>query len=283
MTVKVVIDSICSPSTDLVEKYDIPIVPINIHVGDTIFEDVIEVDARDLYQKLENDEEKITTSAPSYERFLIEFKKSLDTHDDCLCMTVASTVSNTYSLAMKARDEFDEDKRNRIHVFDTNTAGPASSLLVMEAIEMANKGKNIDDIISTLNELKPNAKFALILSTLKYVQRSGRVGKVASIAGDLFNIKPLIYLNNGEIKFFGRARGMNQGYKMMIDEFKKDTLEKDMIRVAISHSNVEEEALTLKNMIKEIYPDLSVDISPLTLAIGLHVGPGVVSIGYIYK
>lgn len=283
MTVKVVIDSICSPSMDLVKKYDIPIVPINIHVGDKIFEDVIEVDAGDLYQKLENDEEKITTSAPSYERFYTEFKKSLATHDDCLCMTVASTVSNTYSLAMKARDEFDENEKNRIHVFDTNTAGPASSLLVIEAVKMANNGEDIKEITNLLNELKPNAKFALILSTLKYVQRSGRIGKVASIAGDLFNIKPLVYLNNGEIKFFGRARGMNQGYKMIVDELKKDTLGKDMIRVAVSHSNVEEDALTLKSMIEEIYPDLSVDISPLTLAIGLHVGPGVVSIGYIYK
>jgi len=184
---------------------------------------------------------------------------------------------------MKARDEFDENEKNRIHIFDTNTAGPASSLLVIEAVKMANNGEDIKEITNLLNELKPNAKFALILSTLKYVQRSGRIGKVASIAGDLFNIKPLVYLNNGEIKFFGRARGMNQGYKMMVDELKKDTLGKDMIRVAVSHSNVEEDALTLKSMIEEIYPDLSVDISPLTLAIGLHVGPGVVSIGYIYK
>ncbi|MDG2769886.1 DegV family protein, partial [Vibrio parahaemolyticus] len=121
------------------------------------------------------------------------------------------------------------------------------------------------------------------LSTLKYVQRSGRIGKVASVAGDLFNIKPLVYLKNGEIKFFGRARGMNQGYKMMIEELKKDTEGKDMLRVAISHSNVEDEALKLKSMIEEVYPDLSIDISPLTLAIGLHVGPGVVSIGYTYK
>lgn len=283
MSVKVVIDSICSPSMDLVEMYDIPIVPININVGDKIFEDVISVDARDLYEKLEKDEEKITTSAPSYERFVIEFRKSLDTNDYCLCMTVASTVSNTYALALKARDEFDENERNRIFVFDTNTAGPASSLLVIKAVEMAKEGKDIREILTVLNELKPNAKFALILSTLKYVQRSGRIGKVASIAGDLFNIKPLVYLNNGEIKFFGRARGMNQGYKMMIDELKKDVLGKDMIRVAISHSNAEEDALTLKSMVEEIIPDLSVDISPLTLAIGLHVGPGVVSMGYIYK
>ncbi len=283
MSVKVVIDSICSPSMDLVEMYDIPIVPININVGDKIFEDVIGVEAKDLYEKLEKDEEKITTSAPSYERFVIEFRKSLDTHDYCLCMTVASTVSNTYALALKARDEFDENERNRIFVFDTNTAGPASSLLVIKAVEMAKEGKDISEILTVLNELKPNAKFALILSTLKYVQRSGRIGKVASIAGDLFNIKPLVYLNNGEIKFFGRARGMNQGYKMMIDELKKDVLGKDMIRVAISHSNAEEDALTLKSMVEEIIPDLSVDISPLTLAIGLHVGPGVVSMGYIYK
>jgi len=283
MTVKVVIDSICSPSLNLVREHNIPIVPINIHVGEDIFEDVIDVDAQELYEKLEKDEVKITTSAPSYERFYQEFKMAIESYDHCLCMTVASSVSNTYSLAMKAREEFNEKDRDRIIIFDTNTAGPASSLLVMEAIKMAENQEDIDQILNVLNELRPNAKFSLILSTLKYVQRSGRIGKVASVAGDLFNIKPLVYLKNGEIKFFGRARGMNQGYKMMIEELKKDTEGKDMLRVAISHSNVEDEALKLKSMIEEVYPDLSIDISPLTLAIGLHVGPGVVSIGYTYK
>ncbi len=282
MPVQIVADSTCSPSAKKVSALGITIVPINLHFGDTVYKDFSELQPDEFYVKLASASELPTTSAPSAERFYDAFKKILDAGDSVFCLTVTSNLSNVYNTALQACAQFPDDLSERIHVFDTRAAGASASLLVVQAAQAAADGLGIKDIRARLFASAQNAKLLVMFATLKYIEKSGRVGKVAAVAGDLFNIKPVICMHAGETNFFGRARGKAHAVKMILDEFKKDIQGAREVRVSATHANAPEDLPPLIAGVRTLFPDLEIDTVPFTPAMGAHAGPGIIGIGYTF-
>ncbi|MDW7740625.1 MAG: DegV family protein [Bacillota bacterium] len=282
MAVKVVTDSICAPSLQTAETLDITIVPINIHFGERIYQDLFEIEPERFYSELVSASELPTTSIPSVERYFNSFKEILNNGGSVFCLTVTSELSNSYNVALQASKELPEAEADRVLVFDSQSAGAAAGLLAIEAAKLGQQGLGLSEIKEKIECLVPNAKLVVMFDTLKYIEKSGRVGKVAAVAGDLFNVKPLIYINQGKTKFFGRARGKQQAVKLILDEFMKDTMEAKNIRVAATHANAEVGLAPIINRVKKIIADAEIEIVPFTPAMGAHAGPGIIGIAYIY-
>jgi DegV family protein with EDD domain len=282
MPVQIVTDSTCAPSAKKAAALGITIVPINIHFGEKVYKDFFEIRPDEFYEKLACVSELPTTSAPSAERFYDAFKKILDAGDSVFCLTVTSNLSNVYNTALKARAQFPDDLSEKIHVFDTRAAGASASLLAVQAAQAAAAGLEIDGIQSRLAAFLPNTKLLVMFATLRYIEKSGRVGKVAAVAGDLFNIKPVICMHMGETNFFGRARGKPHAVKMILDEFKADIQGAEEIRVSATHANAAEDLPPLIAGVQTLLPDLKIDIVPFTPAMGAHAGPGIIGIGYTF-
>jgi len=279
MPVHIVADSTCSPSAERVNALGITIVPINIHFGDTVFKDFFELSPDEFYQKLAATPELPTTSAPSVDRFYEAFKKNLD-GGAVFCLTVTSNLSNTYNIALQARSCFSKEEAANIHVFDSQAAGASASLLVVQAAEFAAQGLGPEEIKKRLDALVPGAKLLVMFGTLKYIEKSGRVGKVAAVAGDLFNVKPVICMHMGTTDFFGRARGKAQAVKLILDEFKKDVADAHNVRVSVTHANAEADLPPLVAGVLSLFPQMEMDTVPFTPAMGAHAGPGIIGIGY---
>lgn len=283
MAVTVVADSICSPSSEKVKELGIKIVPINIHFGNKIYLDLLEIQPDDFYRRLPSAEELPTTSAPSMERFKVTYEKILDAGHSVFCLTVTSALSLTHNSMTQARDEFPDYLANKICIMDSEAAGASAGLMVIEAAKLARQGLSNEAIEVKIKELIPNCKLVVMFDTLEYIRKSGRVGKVAAVAGELFQVKPVIYLHRGKPQFFGRPRGKRQAIAMIMDQFVRDIAGAKDLRVAVTHANVEEEALALAEEVEAAYPGLEIDIVPFTPAMGAHAGPGVIGIGYTFR
>lgn len=283
MAVKVVTDSICAPSLQTAETLDITIVPINIHFGEKIYQDIFEIEPERFYRELVLAAELPTTSVPSVERYLNAFKHILNNGDSVFCFTVTAELSNSYNVALQASKELPDQVTDKVLVFDSQSAGAAAGLMAMEAANLGRQSFELAEIKAKIDLLVPNAKLVVMFDTLKYIAKSGRVGKVAAVAGDLFNVKPLIYINQGKTTFFGRARGKQQAVKLILDEFIKDTKGRNNIRVAATHANAEVDLEPIMNGIKKIIPAADIEIVPFTPAMGAHAGPGIIGIAYIYE
>lgn len=280
MAIKIVADSICSPSSKKVEEMGITIVPINIHFGERVYMDLLEIKPEDFYRRLTSARELPTTSAPSVKRFAEAFEKAISGGQSLICFTVASQMSNSYNVALQARSEFTAEEASRISIFDTEAAGASAALMVIEAARLSEEGFSLAEIEARAGKMAASAILVVMLDTLKYIEKSGRVGKVAAVAGELFNVKPLICLHRGKTRFFGRARGKTQAARMILNEFIKDTGEARNVRVAATHANAEEALEPLIGGVKEKFPDTEIDIVPFTPAMGFHAGPGIIGIGY---
>jgi DegV family protein with EDD domain len=280
--ITVVTDSICAPSVGKLNTLGIMLIPINLHIGGNVYLDIIEIQQNDFYRQLASARELPTTSAPSVERYRESFQKVLDEGRTVLCFTVTSALSNTYNSAVQAREKFPDKKAEKIHIIDTEAAGAAASLLVVEAAKMAQEGLPLEIIVSKIAALIPNTKLLVMIDTLDLLQKSGRVGKLAAMAGELFKVKPIIYLQRGSPQFSGRARGRRQALKMIVDEFIRDTTGANQLRLAVTHADAEEEGLALLRELEIILPGAEIDIVPFTPAMGAHTGPGVLGIGYTF-
>ncbi len=282
MAVRIVCDSVCAPSLEKAEKLGITIVPINIHFGKEVYKDLLGISPKDFYERLKIVKELPTTSAPSPERFKKVFKEILDQGDDCICLTMTGKLSLTHQTAKKAQADFKKEDAARIRVVDTMVAGAAASLLTVHAAEMAQEGRILSEIAQKIDELRSNTKLVVMFDTLTYIEKSGKVGKVAAVAGNLFRVKPLIVFQKSKPDFFGRARGQKQAVRMILEEFEKDAADKPFIRLAVTHANARENVQPFIDALKEKHPGIEADIVPFTSAMGSHAGPGVIGIGYIF-
>ncbi len=283
MRSSVICDSIIAPSLRKAEETAVHIVPLNIHFGTTVYEDLYGLSAADFYARLQEAAEPPTTSAPSVGRFQSAFRAALSRHEGCVCLTVGSHLSNTFNIALQAKATFPEDKRSRIRIIDTATAGAAGAALVLKAVALAKKELPLPAMEEELLAMREKAMFIGMIDSLDHVQRSGRVGRLAAFSTGLFRLKPLFSLAEGEIRPFGLARGRRQATKRLLARVKKDARDAKSIHCVVTDARDSEGASWLKKGLSALANVVIEDQVAFTPAMGAHTGEGVLGIGYIIE
>ena len=282
MKVSVVADSTCAPSAAQVKSLGIEIVPINIFLKGKNYRDMIDLEPEKLYRLLPALKELPSTAAPAAGRFQEVFFRLLSQGRRVICFTVTSSLSATYTCALQAVENLCAGGGNEIEIVDTQNAGAASSLLVVEAARLAAKGAAKDDILDQIKAMIPNCKLMGALDSLEYLEKSGRVGKLPALAGDFFRIKPVFCLHRGKAEAYARPRGKRQAVSKMLEAFYRDVEGARKIWVAVTHADAAGECSAMIREIQARLPGLAIDTVPFTVAMGSHTGPGVVGIGYTY-
>jgi DegV family protein with EDD domain len=276
----VVADSACAPSAGVLQSLEISIVPNSILLEGKMLRDGIDLEPEELYRRLPALENLPTTAAPPAERFFEVFTDLLQQANEIICFTVASSLSNTNASARQALSGFSTAEKQRIHLIDTQNAGAAAGVIVSEAARMAKTGCRNGEILKQAYRMIPNSKLIATLETLEYLKRSGRVNRLAALAGDYFNLKPVFYLNQGKVTPLARPRGKRQAFNFILDEFSRDTAGATRIWCTVTHANALEESRLLLQGVRSIRPEAVTDIVPFTVAMGVHTGPGLVGMGY---
>ena len=151
---------------------------------------------------------------------------------------------------------------------------------VLDALELINRGKNAKEIKEILEADKLNSSIYIMLDTLKYLKKGGRITPAAATLGTLLRLKPVLQIQGEKLDAFAKARTSSQGKSMMINAMKNDMTNRfaNNIYLQVAHSHNLEAALGFKEELKEYFPGLEVHVAELSLSVACHIGPGSLAI-----
>ena len=216
--VGIVTDTISCLPEHLVKELNIKIVPTGLVIDGKHFKDT-ELTNAEFWKLFKAAKAPITTTAVNPADFADVFKEVAKSTDSILCITVSGKLSATHGAAVLAKEMLRKEKPHIvIEVIDSITAAGAEGFLVIEAARAAQAGKSLGDIMQLVNDMIPQVKFFIAMDTLKYLIRSGRAPKTATI-GEFMNIKPIIGMVSGTglVESLGRARGKRKAMEKIVN------------------------------------------------------------------
>ena len=268
--VALVTDTSCDLSEEQLQAYDIRLVSLRVATSEGEFRDRLEIDQDTLYSLLKRELPKTSLPLPEDVSALYRQLKA----EGCtrvVHMTISSNLSGTYNMVRLIAEE---TEGLQVDVVDTRTLSCGLGLLVLEAAESLAKGMSVEDTLARVEHLRATQLGAFVIRTLEFLRKGGRIGLVEGVVGSLLQIKPVIYVNDdGVYNTLVKARGFSNALSAMNDEcFKRFQGRK--VRIAIVHGAAYEEAVKLRDRFLEKLDVVSSFISPVSPALAIHTGPG---------
>jgi DegV family protein with EDD domain len=282
-TISIVTDASSDLPKDLVDEHQIFVIPIKVLFGREVYDfysDWGSLSKADYYTKLRSCKELPTTAVASLKTFFDVFEEASADGNKVLGIFASSKLTAIYQNAKKIVKQM---TNKDITVIDSQVAGPALGLLVLEAARLRKKGATVGEIVSKITEMIPEIAHTSVMNTLENVYRSGRVSFVKKFMGQAFKIKPVIHFRNGETCSGGTLRGREQVIKSLkflapkaIEEAKTDF-------VFIWHTQNIDTAQEIKQVIANNSNGKEVRILEAGPVIGTHLGEKMLGIIYIGK
>lgn len=277
--VKVLADSTCDLSKDLIEKYDIDIIPLHILMGDGEYEDGVNVTPDEIYAWADENKTTPKTSAPSIDRVVEIMGQYKDR--EIVCFTISSEMSTSANVMKIAAQEMDME--DSIFVIDSRNLSTGIGLLVIEAAIMAKNGMSGTAIRDAILEIIPKVRASFVVDTLVYLHRGGRCSSVAALAGSALKLHPKIEVINGamgaEKKYRGRMESVVSGY---VKDMEKDLKAAKKDRVFITHSGCDEKIIqSTKDYLESLNHFDEIHITRAGGVISSHCGYGTLGVLFI--
>lgn len=279
--VKIISDSTCDLSKELIEKYDIEILPLHIMLGEEEYEDGKSITPDEIYKW--SDEHKTTpkTSAAGITQVVDAYRPYLEQGREIVSFSISSEMSTTNNVMRMAALELEAEEQ--IFVIDSANLSTGIGLLVIEAAIMAQEGKNGAQIVARMEELKPLVKASFVVDTLTYLYRGGRCSGLAAMAGGMLKLHPKIVVENGKMKpeekFRGKIAKVIMDYVRSMETDLKNA-KKD--RVFITHSGCDE---TIISEVKAYLEDMNhfdeILVTRAGCVISSHCGRGTLGVLFI--
>ena len=280
MSIRIVIDSTSDVTDEIIEKYNLKVVPLTVNFEEKSYLDKIELSSKEFFEKLAAAKKLPTTTLVSPGAFVEAFSEILLEGDKVLGLFVASEFSGTYDSARMARNMIGSDD---IHIIDTRSVCLGSFALILEAIELVQQNKTIEEIVEILNRLKEKIVVVAALDTLKYLEKGGRLSKGQAVVGSLLNIKPIVAIKDGEIKVIEKLRGKNKTVKWFDEWIEKNNYDLSDKTVLLFHGNAYDQLKLLRETIEDKYKIKNIIENEIGPVIGTHSGPGVLGMGFLNK
>ena len=279
--VAIVTDTLgCIPQEEI-QRYNILEVPVKIVFGNKVYQDRVDLNADEFYAMLEKAKQLPTTSAPSPEHFLNAYREMSRNATRILCITLSSKLSGTFNAARVAAYMSREALSDiAVEVLDSQVAAAAEGFVVLAAARAAAAGKKMDEVINAAKNVISSVQLFVMVDTLKYLIKGGRVPRVAGWAGTLLNIKPILTLKNGEAHPVARARTYLSAIKQIMEMSRNRIVRGLPLHVAVIHAAEPEKAEQLKSQIAASFDCAELMITDFTPVIGVHTGPGVIGLAF---
>ncbi|MDD5402818.1 MAG: DegV family protein [Dehalococcoidales bacterium] len=274
MAVAVVTDTICCLEQELVDEFDISIVPIYLTINGKEYRDRIEL-TPDEFWKLYPELQEYNTSAPPIAEYLKVFDQLSKNSKEIACIFVSKNLSATAEAAIQARQVFLNDHPDiKIEIIDSRTAAGAQAFIVLEMAKAAKAGKNLEEVVAIAHDMIPRVRYITALEGLKRLIKIGRAPKTAYI-GELFQVKPIIgHVNNtGVVENLGRGRGTEKTMLKMAEMMESYVDRTKPVHVTIHYTNSVEDGVRLKDVITSRFNVVESHFTPYSPVICLAIGP----------
>ena len=277
MSVKIIVDSTADLTAQAAAR--VKIVPLAIRFGDREFIDGVTIDSRKFYEMLVESDELPTTSQANPAAFADAFAESVEQGHDVVCITCSGKLSGTHQSAVIAAEDFP----GRVFVVDSKTIALGSAILTEYALELLDRGMSAEEITWKLMQKRDKVRLIAMLDTLEYLKKGGRISKTVAFAGGLLNIKPVICIEDGEIKMLGKARGSRQGNNLLVQEIEKAGGVDFRKPLMLGYTGLSD------NLLQKYIADSAhlwqgnveqLNISVVGSVVGTHAGPGAVAVAF---
>jgi len=274
--VKIVTDSLSDISPEWAQELGISVVPLNVHFGDNVYKDAVELPPEEFYKKLVSSGVHPTTSAPAPGLFMELFTNLAKETKEIIAIMASDKISAVYESAIQGKALVKADCR--IEIINTRWLIGAEAILVLKAVEAAKAGANLDEITAMVKKMLPKLCARMIFDTLEYLKKGGRIGKAQALLGGLLKIHPIIGLKDGEVFPYGRARNRAQAKDTLINLVKSTPKIEMMV---VEHATTPDEFEELIERLSAIVPRERIYKSRVGSVIGTHTGPHVLAVSFL--
>ena len=277
MSIKIVADSACDLPKDIIDKYNIDVIPLLVYVNEKEYLDGETIQPKELLDEMKNGAITKTAQVP-IEKFHNVFKKYAEENKTVIYIAFSSNLSGTYQTAELVRNNIKEEyPKFDLTVIDTKGASVGVGLTVHKAAAMAKEGKSKEEIIKAINFYKEHMEHIFTVDDLEYLCRGGRVSRTSNFVAGVLNIKPILHIEDGKLIPIEKIRGRNKAIKRMVEIMEERGIKLNDQVIGINHGDDLESALKLKDMIIEKFGSTDFIINYVGSAIGAHSGPGTLS------
>ncbi|UCB43585.1 MAG: DegV family protein [Dehalococcoidales bacterium] len=276
----IVTDSIACLPKDLVERYHISVIPLNFYAGGKVYRDGVDITPSGAYKLFLDDPKAFKTSAASPADCIEAYREASQHADNILCVTLSAKLSVIYDVTQNAAEQAKaEFPGTSIQVLDSQTAAAAEGFVALEAARVAEEGKDLGEVLKTAEEMRDEVDLVAYMDTIRYIYRSGRIPKVAAMAGSMLNIRPILTFSSGTPHFIGAVRNRERGLERLIEEIRKKT-GNSLLHVAVMHVYAEDQAEMLKERISSEFDCAELWVTEFSPLMGYACGTGTLGVAF---
>ena len=278
MKTAIVTDSNSNITQKEAKELGIKVVPMPFLIDGKQYLDDVNLSQEEFYEKLRGDVQ-ISTSQPSTYDVGEIWTELLKEYDKIIHIPMSSGLSETCNtLTHFAESEF----KDKVYVIDNQRISITMRQAVLDALKMTKEGKTAEEIRDYLLATKMQSSIYIMVDTLKYLKRGGRITPAVAMIGTLLKIKPVLQIQGYKLDQYAKVRKLAEAKKVMSDAIAhdldtrfKELREQGKMALALAHTQNEQEAMTFKAELEQRFPDLKVMcVSPLSLSVACHIGPG---------
>ena len=267
------------------KELGISVIPMPFYINDELYFEDITLTQEEFYQKLEEDAD-IKTSQPAPGDVLDLWEKLLEDHDEIVHIAMSSGLSSSCATAAMLADDYD----GKVQVVDNQRISVTQRQSVADAMKLAEEGKSAKEIKDILEADKLDSGIFIMVDTLKYLKKGGRVTSAGAAIGTVLGIKPVLQIHGEKLDAFAKTRGVKQAKKKMIAAVRKELEERfpdgDFAKHAYlqsAYTKDKEAALKWKEELMAEFPEMEFQQDPLSLSVACHIGAGALAVAWTHK
>jgi len=279
--VKIISDSTCDLSQELLERYDIAVLPLQVTLGEASYEDGVNITVDEIYRWADENKTTPKTAAPLMETAAATLSPWLEKGMDVICFTISESMSTSANVIRLAAKEL--KATDRVTVINSQNLSTGIGLLLIEAAIMAKEGKSAEEITAYAKALRPLVRSSFVVDTLTYLHRGGRCSSVAALAGGMLKLHPKIVVADGKMGVSKKYRGkMTRVLPEYVEDMKEELLNSHKERVFITHSGCTQETIDqVKTILEGLNHFDEILITRAGSVISSHCGPGTLGVLFI--
>ena len=272
--IALIVDSACDLSLETLKEKNIHLLPLRITYSHKEYRDKIDISADEIYDNLEKEVPKTSLpSAENMEEILVSLENEGYTH--VIAITISSGLSGTFNSIRLA---LEDHPQLTSYVFDTKILAMPEGLVALEVANLINDGKTFEEIVSEIPKIRRNITGYFTINTLEYLKRGGRIGKISGTIGEMLNLKPIVTVDEEGVYYtVCKARGRKQSI-LKLTNILKDELALGPCKVWVLQGGALEEGKSFMESTKDLKNIVSLDISQISPALGVHGGPGLLGL-----
>lgn len=278
--ITIITDSIAGLTPEIISRYKLQIMPINIHLDGKIYRDGVDLTINEAYRMLERDAVHFASSPASIGEYMKVFQAVSTQSEGILVIAISTKLSTLFNVANLAKEQIIEKlPQVPIEVLDSRSATVGEGLIVTAAAQAAKTGKSLAEVTRIAKNVSTKIRVEGVLDTIRYVYRTGRIPRFPAKIGSMLNIKPIFSISEGSVHLTGVSRDRQKAIEGILARMRQE-VNKRPVHLAIAHADALEAGARLKEEIESEFNCAESWLTDFSPVMAYATGPGVLVIAY---